>query len=121
MLTNEEREQVHNEVRTLIESRIAEDDGGTDPKKARSDFDEWEDLTDSDQDEVNKYISVQLTTCNEQNILIWWKEHINDFPKLSHLAKWILSIPASVTSLERFKLTSSQEVSEELLFMHCNV
>lgn len=121
MLSNEEREEVHNEVRSLLDSRITEEDGLTDLKKSRSDFDEWEDATDTDQDEVNKYISVQLTTCNEQNILIWWREHQNDFPKLSHLAKWMLSIPASVTSLERFKLTSNQDVGPELLFMHCFV
>ncbi|CAG2173567.1 unnamed protein product [Oppiella nova] len=125
MLSAEEREEVHNEVRALIDSRIAEEDGpgagaASDPKKSKSDFDEWEDQQDSEQDELNKYISVQLTTCNEQNILVWWREHQSDFPKLSHLAKWILSIPASVTSLERFRLESSANVTPELLFMHCN-
>ncbi|CAG2105941.1 unnamed protein product [Medioppia subpectinata] len=124
MLSTEEREEVHNEVRELIDSRIVEEDGsggGVDSNglKKAANFDEWEEQ-DSEQDELNKYISVQLTTCNEQNILIWWREHQQDFPKLSHLAKWILSIPASVTSLERFKLISSQEVTPELLFMHCN-
>ena len=124
MLTNEERIEVHNEVRNLIESRVVEEEAiaeQTEAKKSRTEFDEWSDVNDSDTDEVNKYISVQLTTCNEQNILTWWREHQNDFPKLAHLAKWILAIPASVTSLERFQLNSSQSVGQDLLFMHCFV
>ncbi|XP_054155386.1 zinc finger protein 618-like isoform X2 [Oppia nitens] len=135
MLSSEEREEVHNEVRNLIETRAHIEDldgigddcvirgvdssGASNPKKARSDFDEWEEQV-SDKDELNKYISVQLTTCNEQNILSWWKDHQNEFPKLAKLAKWILSIPASVTSLERFRLLSNQDINQELLFMHCN-
>lgn len=124
MLSNEERIEVHNEIRVLIESRVLEENtvgDQSEAKKSRSEFDEWEDANDDDMDEVNKYISVQLTTCNEQNILTWWREHQNDFPKLAQLAKWILAIPASVTSLERFQLDSAQCVGQDLLFMHCYV
>ncbi|RWS25400.1 hypothetical protein B4U80_06965 [Leptotrombidium deliense] len=121
MLTHEERDAVHQEVRSFIDTRIIGDEDFCNPtKKARSDFSDWEDITDSEQDEIDKYISAMLTSCNEQNILQWWREHQNDFPKLSHLAKWILSIPASVTSLEKYKLSSTQKIDEQLLFLHCN-
>ncbi|RWS08941.1 hypothetical protein B4U79_01801 [Dinothrombium tinctorium] len=121
MLTPDERDTVHLEVRSFIDSRVSGDEEyGNPAKKARPDFSDWEDITDSEQDEVDKYISAMLTSCNEQNILQWWREHQNDFPKLSHLAKWILSIPASVTLLEKHRLSSTQKIDEELLFLHCN-
>ena len=121
MLSPEERDIVHSEVRGFIETRLSNETNLNEiAKKARSDFSDWEDSNDDEQDEVEKYVSAMLTTCNESNLLQWWKEHQSDFPKLSHLAKGILAIPASVTSLERYKLYSTERVDEELLFLHCN-
>ena len=81
----------------------------------------WEIFSDEDQDEVDKYLSVQLTSCSEHFVLNWWREHSNEFPKLSQLAKWILSIPASVTTRERFKITKNCHIDDMLLFLHCNM
>ncbi|XP_053202768.1 uncharacterized protein LOC128387589 isoform X2 [Panonychus citri] len=121
MLTTEEREEVHSQVRSYIDTRLSTDEGiAASAKKARSDFSDWEDNAVDSVDEVEKYITAMLTSCNETNLLQWWKEHQNDFPKLSHLAKWVLSIPASVTSLEKFKLHPTQRVNDELLFLYCN-
>lgn len=89
--------------------------------KSKLDFDEWEVLSDQDQDEVDKYLSVQLTSCSEHYVLQWWREHQNEFPKLSQLAKWILSIPASVTTRERFKISNNRQMDDFLLFLHCNM
>ena len=88
--------------------------------KKSSDFDEWEILSDQDQDEVDKYLAVQLTSCSEDFVLQWWREHSIEFPKLSQLAKWILSIPASVTTRERFKINHNRLVDDLTLFLHCN-
>lgn len=90
--------------------------------RSSSKFDEWESFSDfEDKDEVDKYLSVQLTSCTEHSVLQWWKEHSIDFPKLSRLAKWILSVPASVTTLEKFNLNRNFEIDDNLLFLHCNM
>lgn len=122
MMTQDERERVHTEIRYLIENDTTISDGYVVPKKTtQNDFGEWEVDNDNYKDEVSKYLSVQLTTCTDRNILTWWREHASDFPKLSHLAKWILAIPASVTLFERYKMTTGQRVNEDLLFLHCNL
>ncbi|UXI14794.1 structure-specific recognition protein [Sarcoptes scabiei] len=93
-------------------------DGG---KRFRSNFDEWEIFSDDDQDEVDKYLSVQLTSCSENYVLQWWKEHSNEFPNLAQLAKWLLSIPASVTTRERFQISKTSKVEDKLFFLHGNM
>lgn len=90
-------------------------------KTKSTDFDEWEVLSDHDQDEVDKYLSVQLTSCSEDTVLQWWREHSVEFPKLSQLAKWILAIPASVTTRERFQICNNRQLDESQLFLHCNM
>ncbi|XP_015783772.1 uncharacterized protein LOC107361445 isoform X2 [Tetranychus urticae] len=121
MLSVEERDEVHTQVRSYIETRLPHEEGFVSVvKRARSDFSDWEDNAVDGVDEIEKYVTAMLTSCSESNLLQWWKEHQNDFPKLSRLAKWILSIPASVTSLEKFKLHPTQQVNDELLFLYCN-
>lgn len=102
----------------------------TETNKSRSEFDEWEveqEEPDDDQDEVDKYLSMQLSSTTEGNILAWWRQHSHDFPQLSHLVKWVLSIPASVTSRERYNLggevTTDHRfaVDDHTLFLHCNL
>lgn len=100
---------------------ISNSNGSSNKNKSRSNFDEWEIFSDEDQDEVDKYLSVQLTSCSEQFVLNWWKEHSNEFPKLSQLAKWVHSIPASVTTRERFQITKNNQIDDRLLFLHCNM
>lgn len=139
MLDTDEREKVHENVRSLLKTRFAENmsacqslspdgHGDTDAdlngkclKKSRSKFDEWEVMLDQDQDEVDKYLTGQLTSCAETNILQWWREHAVEFPKLSKLAKWLLTVPASVTSQDRFQVDKNRLVDDEMWFLHCNL
>lgn len=122
MLPDLERLKIHQEVRNLLNSRFPESgDFSCSVKKARSDFSDWEDVNDTEQDEVDSYVSAMLTTCNEDNILTWWREHQADFPRLSALVKWVLCIPASVTTFEQLKLQiSNGDVDHRLLFLRCN-
>ena len=128
MLTAEERKAVHDEVREIIETRIAKDSDkrdnyqiGSSAKKARTDFGEWEESFEACQDELNAYINQTLPNCDETSILNWWRDHQTKFPKLAQLARWILSIPASVTLIEKFKLQNSPKLDEKVLFLHCNL
>lgn len=130
MLTGEERKAVHDEVREIIETRIAKESDrrdnynnqlGSSAKKARTDFGEWEESFEICQDELNAYINQTLPNCDETGILNWWRDHQTKFPKLAQLARWILSIPASVTLIEKFKLQNSPKLDEKVLFLHCNL
>ena len=142
MLSSSERNQVHTEVRSLMESRLggcpsssatgANQSNNKHPvqtafepsiKKARTDFADWEEDAGDllVQDEIDRYVGAMLAPCDEASLLNWWRDHQSEFPRLAQLAKWILSIPASVTSLEKYKLNTSQKMDEELLFLHCNL
>lgn len=128
MLTAEERKSVHDEVREIIETRIAKESDkrenyqmGSAAKKARMDFGEWEESFEACQDELHAYINQTLPNCDETSILNWWRDHQTKFPKLAQLARWVLSIPASVTLIEKFKLQNSPKFDEKVLFLHCNL
>lgn len=131
MLNKDERAKVHEEVRDLLQVRLSKEDLEqereslsleTKSKKARTDFADWEEdeAPLNDQDEVYRYLNETLSTCDERNLLNWWKSNQSKFPKLSQLAKWVLSIPASVNLIEKFKLQNSPKIDEEILFLHCN-
>jgi len=91
-------------------------------KKARTDFSDWEEASPlANQDEIERYLNETLPTCDENHVLHWWRDHQSKFPNLAQLARWILSIPASVTLIEKFKLNKSPKLDEELLFLHCNL
>lgn len=131
MIPSAERNQVHAEVRSLIETRFpdlptsastSKCDAGV-VKKARTDFADWEEESGDlgQQDEIERYVNAPLSACNESNLLGWWRDHQTEYPQLAQLAKWLFAIPASVTMLERFKLNGSPKVDDELLFLHCNL
>lgn len=129
LATDEHRSSVHEEIRKLIDARIAREPEKkldykleSSSKKARTDFQDWEECNPVvEQDEIQRYINETLPTCDENTVLDWWKDHQTKFPQLAQLAKWILSIPSSVTLIEKFKLHKSPKVDEELLFLHCNL
>ena len=50
--------------------------------------------------EVNAYMRVQQVT-NDTDPLMWWKEHQQEFPRLSRMPRQYLSVPASSVSPER--------------------
>uniref|UniRef100_H3ADM1 BED-type domain-containing protein n=1 Tax=Latimeria chalumnae TaxID=7897 RepID=H3ADM1_LATCH len=111
MLSNHEREEVYSEVCRLIknftgaaaeyqhpvQSNVADVDNlPTAAKKARTDFDEWENVHHDEglDDEVQQYTQKAIME-SEQDLLNWWKEHSIVYPKLSMLASSVLCIPAS--------------------------
>ncbi|KAL2093145.1 hypothetical protein ACEWY4_010457 [Coilia grayii] len=100
MLMEEEREEVLKQVRELL---LAE--GGTrvsGEKKSKTDFTEWEDDDTGPVDEVQDYSSTNFNLGSvDENLLSFWKAQGQTFPRLQHLAKRILSIPATSAASER--------------------
>lgn len=130
MLNSDERESVHTEIREILNARTSKEELEkkkdysmcSNVKKARTDFADWEEKSPIvAHDEIQRYINETLPNCDETTILLWWQEHQTKFPKLAQLAKWILSIPASVVMIEKFKLQNSPKMNEEILFLHCNL
>ena len=50
--------------------------------------------------ELNAYMRVQQVA-NDTDPLMWWKQHQQEFPHLSRMARQDLSVPASSASPER--------------------
>lgn len=126
MFSDTEREEIYAEVRRMLdannEAAVMVEETIGDSIKAQTQYSEWEAVTEFDQDEVSRYLSDKFNHCNERTLLSWWREASKRYPKLSHIARSILSIPASVTSIERRqRLHSRPPVDEELLFLHCNL
>lgn len=127
MFTDLEREEIYAEVRRMLDEKISEtavivEDNLDDSIKAQTQYSEWEAVTEFDQDEVTRYLHDKFNHCNEKTLLTWWKEASKRYPKLSQVARSILSVPATVTSIERRqRLHARPPVDEELLFLHCNL
>uniref|UniRef100_A0A6G1SA49 Zinc finger protein 618 n=1 Tax=Aceria tosichella TaxID=561515 RepID=A0A6G1SA49_9ACAR len=127
MFTESEREEIYAEVRQMLEEKCSEaaaplEENLDDSIKAQTQYSEWEAVTEFDQDEVTRYLLDKFNHCNEKTLLTWWKEASKRYPKLSQVARSILSIPATVTSIERRqRLHSRPPVDEELMFLHCNM
>lgn len=126
MFPDHERDKIYAEVRRMLDnnndSTIIKEISNDDSIKAQTQYSEWEAVTEFDQDEVTRYLLDKFNHCNEKTLLTWWKEASKRYPKLSQIARSILAIPASVTSIERrHRLHSRPPVDEELLFLHCNL
>ena len=50
--------------------------------------------------ELNAYMRVQQVA-NDTDPLMWWKQHQQEFPRLSRMARQYLSVPATSVSPER--------------------
>lgn len=59
-------------------------------------FDDEQDI-----DECEMYISYKVSTSQEINLLQWWMEHQDAFPKLFRIAQFIHAIPATSAPSER--------------------
>lgn len=126
MFTSADRDAIYSEVRRMLdahnEATVMVEDNLSDTIKTQTQYSEWEAVTEFDQDEVTRYLHDKFNHCNEKTLLSWWKEASKRYPKLSQVARSILAIPASVTSIERRqRLHSRPPVDEELLFLHCNL
>ena len=69
------------------------------------------------------------STVNDDNILTYWQNKEEIWPKLSQCAKWILSVPATSTSSERVFSVAGRTIDDRrsqmkpdtvdgLLFLH---
>lgn len=125
MFPESEREEVYAEVRKMLENHempVATEENVDDLIKAQTQYSEWEAVTEFDQDEVSRYLMDKFNHCNEKTLLVWWKEASKRYPRLSQVARSVLAIPASVTSIEsRPRLHPRPPVDEELMFLHCNL
>ena len=78
---------------------------GAIPKKPRIDFTEWEeDTAGLIVDEVEGYSSTNFhidAGSAEVNLLSFWEKQGQSFPRLQHLAKRILCVPATSAASER--------------------
>ena len=75
-------------------------------KKSNVDLTDFSQFYDSDNDEteeneIEKYLSSKVQKELDLNILEWWKAHQDHYPKLSILCSYYLSIPASSAPSER--------------------
>ena len=64
-------------------------------------FDDLFDTANSESlpvDQMDQYLN---STVNDDNILTYWQNKEEIWPKLSQCAVWILSVPATSTSSER--------------------
>ena len=84
-----------------------------------------------DCDEVERYlrlpeIPLQTPSGNDQDILLWWKQHESEFPNLSKMARQFLAAPASSAAAERLfsaagkmhddlKKSTSEDTLEDML------
>ena len=81
-------------------------------------------------DEVDRYlhlpeIPLQTPSRQDQDILLWWKQHANEFRNLSNMARRFLAALASSASTERFcvagkmhddlKKSTSEDTLEDML------
>lgn len=126
MFSDSERVEVYSEVRKMLEGHElpqATEENVDDSIKAQTQYSEWEAEAElNEMDEVSRYLSDKFNHCNEKTLLTWWKEASKRYPKLSQVAKSILAVPASVTSIERRpKLHPRPPIDEELMFLHCNL
>lgn len=56
---------------------------------------------DFEADEIDMYSAYRVATSTEIDMLVWWEEHRESFPKLYHLSSFIHSIPATSAPSER--------------------
>ena len=64
-------------------------------------------------DELDRYLDVELEKVKlKSNPMNFWRDHREKFPRLSCLARWIFSVPATSTNVER-QLSGAGLVKQE--------
>lgn len=97
-----------------------------------SEFDEEEDISDT-QIELDDYKNLRIRgeDANVIDLLKWWHEQKQRFPRLYGVARFILSIPASSAAAERlfslagrlvkFRPNMRSDLVDEMLFLKSNI
>ncbi|XP_055081736.1 E3 SUMO-protein ligase ZBED1-like [Periophthalmus magnuspinnatus] len=68
---------------------------------------------DHAEEEVTRYKEAPALSLSEGNPLSWWKEHQNEYPLMSQLAKMYLCIPGTSVSSERVFSTAGDIVTTQ--------
>lgn len=79
------------------------------------DFSEYYDSSDNENslDEIDQYLACKVSKDTNLDILKWWKDHEKEYPKLSILCAFYLSIPASSASSEREFSAAGLTINEQ--------
>ena len=110
-----------------------ENEGPPAAKKQRFDVCDFEDddvSVPSDVDEVTAYLQARADSTN-RDVLLYWQQNSQTFPKLATLARQVFAIPASSAASERSFSAAGFTVSERrtglnpdtvdnILFVHAN-
>lgn len=97
-----------------------------------SDVEDSSDEAPQYQDEVAAYIDYKTPKEDSFDVLSWWREHERLFPNVAHIARSILSIPASSAASERDFSCAGYVIQErrsqlrpstvdDILFLHSNI
>ena len=104
---NEKNAQTQRERDTAADMDEARADGDDDDEGGNSEDDHGEyDSTcmdvdvDSVEAELNAYTRVQQVPL-DTDPLMWWKQHVQEFPRLARMARQHLAVPATSASPER--------------------
>ncbi|CAF2085014.1 unnamed protein product [Rotaria magnacalcarata] len=101
---NKKRKQIHEHKRANLASTLDDIfDLASSPNKSQ---DETETKT-----EFDKYIQDNTKIDKDMNLLIYWKNNESTYPTLAKIAKRILSIPATNTSVERLFSDSGNTIT----------
>jgi hypothetical protein len=60
----------------------------------------WMSMSTGVETELNAYTRIQQVPL-DTDPLIWWKQHVQDFPRLVRMTRQYLAVPASSVSPER--------------------
>lgn len=115
--------QIKSQCTSLLNSDESDDSINTvqaNPIKKRrkskeiTDFSQYYDSSsdDSNEDEVDQYMKSKVPKDKNLDILMWWRDHRLEFPKLALLCAYYLAIPASSASSEREFSVAGQTISE---------
>ena len=100
---------------------------------ASSDEEEEEEEEAAAKDELKEYLALpQIKHRSEQDAMIWWLEHKEQFPNLEVMARQYLSCPATSATVERLfskvgiafsakRKRSEAATLEDILFAQVNL
>jgi len=96
-----ERNQIIEELKFLVRKLDLHFIPSQNNQKEKSSDDDEDELSCGDKAaiEVNNYLTSKFVSCDD--VLEFWKTHVERFPNLSKIAAQILSIPSSTACVER--------------------
>ena len=71
-------------------------------------------------DELQNYLDAKWAVHQDQDILMWWKDHTGEYPAVSAMARDFLAIPATSASVERAFSGAKRLVSSDRCSLKAN-